>query len=300
MSLYVGVDGGQTATQAVIGDERGVILGRGVGPPADLVGEARTSQRQAEAIDAAIADAMRAARLADDVVFAGVVCGISGYEEGEAVPRLAAHARYVRVVHDADIALVGALGGEPGIVVIAGTGSVALGIDERGVRVRVGGWGFLFGDEGSAFWIARRALTLAMRREDRSEASPLGDRALTFFGKSSLRALQLAFAHGDITRAALASFAPLVLGLACNGDVDAHLIRSDAARALADIVQCVEMRLGLQGSRRVSYVGGVFADGQLWQTWKVVLQKRAPHLIVRAPLAEPAAGALHLAAAVSC
>jgi glucosamine kinase len=295
MSLYVGVDGGQTATQAVIGDERGVILGHGVGPPADLVGEARTSQRQAKAIDAAIADAIRDARLSNDVVFASVVCGISGYEAGEIVPRLAARAQCVRVVHDADIALAGALGGEPGIVVIAGTGSVALGMDERGARVRVGGWGFLFGDEGSAFWIVWRALMLAMRREDHNEVSLLGDRALTFFGKSSLRALQLAFAHGDITRAALASFAPLVFGLACNGDVDAHLIRIDAARSLADLVQCVDMRLGRQEGRRVSYVGGVFADEQLRQTWKVVLQKRAPHLIVRTPLAEPAAGALHLA-----
>src|SRR5579864_6209298 len=178
MRLCIGADGGQSSTTAVIGDDRGAILGRGVGPPADLVGEPRDSRRRAEAIDLAIERARRDAKLPDDTSFAAIVCGVSGYEESETAPRLATRAQRVRVVHDGEIAAAGALGGRPGIVVVAGTGSVALGIDERGRRVRVGGWGFLFGDEGSAFWIARRALSFAMAREDGGEGGALGKRAL--------------------------------------------------------------------------------------------------------------------------
>jgi N-acetylglucosamine kinase-like BadF-type ATPase len=295
MTSYAGVDGGQSSTIAVIGDERGAVVGRGVGPPADLVGQARDSKRQAEAIDVAIESARRDAELAGDTVFASIACGISGYEEGDATPALATRAARVRVVHDSEIALAGALDGKPGIVVIAGTGSVALGIDEQDRRVRVGGRGFLFGDEGSAFWIARRALTLAMRREDRGEATTLGARALSFFAQPSLRAIQLAFQHEELSRPALAAFARVVSDLAASGDTDAHLLRSEAARALADLVHCADARLGKTKERRISYAGGMFADRRLRETWSEAVRERIAGAEIVEPLGDPVAGALRLA-----
>jgi N-acetylglucosamine kinase-like BadF-type ATPase len=255
----------------------------------------RDSARQAHAIDSAVDAARRAAALADDVIFDTVVCGLSGYEEDEVLPILQTRARNVRVVHDAEIALAGALGGTPGIVVISGTGSVALGIDEAGSRVRVGGWGFLFGDEGSAFWIARRAVTLAMHRADRGEQAALVGPLLAHTALPSLRAVQQAFAHGEITRSALAAFAPTVLASAHTGDIDAHLIRSDAARALAELVARVHARLAPTAQRRISYVGGVFSDEELRATWHQAVIERVRGAVVCEPVAQPVLGALLLA-----
>jgi N-acetylglucosamine kinase-like BadF-type ATPase len=295
--IVVGVDGGQTSTLAIIGDGDGRVLGRGVGPAADLVGESRTSDRQAQAIDFAIESARGAAGLAGDLVFDAIVCGLSGFEEGAALPILLGRAYNVRVMHDSDIALAGAFNGGPGIVVIAGTGSVALGSDASGGRARAGGWGFLFGDEGSAFWMARRAATLAMHRADRGEASALGGALLAHTALDSLRAVQQAFAHGELTRNKLAAFAPAILALARNGDIDAHLIRSDAARALAELAARVHARLSPTAERHISYVGGLFADDLLRDTWREAVRERVAGALIQEPLAEPALGALHLARA---
>jgi N-acetylglucosamine kinase-like BadF-type ATPase len=294
--VFAGVDGGQTSTLAVVGDEGGRVLGRGIGPAADLVGEPRDSDRQARAIDAAIESARRAAGLEPDSVFEAIVCGLSGYdEEGETPPRLQTRARQVRLVHDSEIALAGALGAAAGIVVIGGTGSVALGLDDEGRRARVGGWGFLFGDEGSAFWMARRAATLAMHRADRGEESALARALLTHTSLPSLRALQQAFAHGELTRSALAAFAPPLLELARAGDVEAHLIRSEAARALAELARRAHAQLAPVQHRRVSYVGGLFADEPLIATWREAVAERIAGALIAPPLAEPACGALQLA-----
>lgn len=295
MSLYAGVDGGQSSTLALIGDERGRLLGRGVGPPADLVGEARDSRRQAQAIDTAIDAALGDAKLPADAFFASIACGLSGYDAAEPHPRLSARAERIQVVHDAEIALLGALGESSGIVVIAGTGSVALGVDAGGRRVRVGGWGFLFGDEGSAFWIGRRALTLAMRAEDANEPSALRARALECFSLPSLRAVQHAFAHGELSRAAVACFAPDVLALAQAGAEEAREIRDDAVRALAELVCRADMRMGEAPDRLVSYAGGVFDDEPLRELWRLAVREHVARAVVVDPRAEPAMGALLLA-----
>jgi N-acetylglucosamine kinase-like BadF-type ATPase len=254
---------------------------------------------QARAIDAAIGAALRAAGLGGETVFDAVVCGLSGYEDGEIKPTLQTGTRNLAVMHDTEIAFAGALDGTPGIVVISGTGSVALGVDERARRVRVGGWGFLFGDEGSAFWMARRAATLAMRRADRGEVSALGSALLAHTAAPSLRAVQQAFAHGELTRSTLAAFAPLVLHMARAGDVDAHLIRSDAARALAYLVWCAHAQLAPASARRVSYTGGVFADDALRDTWREAVVERIADAAICEPHVEPALGAVRLALATA-
>ncbi|HTV73020.1 MAG TPA: BadF/BadG/BcrA/BcrD ATPase family protein, partial [Candidatus Acidoferrales bacterium] len=239
--------------------------------------------------------ARRSAGLGDDAVFEAVVCGLTGYEEGEPQPTLQTRARRLRVLHDSEIALTAALDGGAGIVVIGGTGSVALGRDEGGTRVRVGGWGFLFGDEGSAFWIARRAATQAMHRVDRGEDSTLARALLAHTALPSLRAVQQAFAHGELSRSALASFAPVLLQHARAGDVEAHLIRSEAARALAELAARAHARLSRVPQRRISYTGGLFADEPLRATWREAVAERIAGAVVVEPRAEAALGALRLA-----
>ena len=296
MSLYAGIDGGQSSTVAAIGNAT-ATLGLGSGPPADLVGEARDAGRQRAALDAALDAACDAAHVARDVRFEGIVAGISGFDPGiSGTPDLAQRATHLRIVHDSEIAHAGALAGAAGIVVIAGTGSVALGNEAPGAPfVRAGGWGYFFGDEGSALWIARSALRRAMVRIDRGEPSKLGDLALASFGALGLREVQHAFAHGEISRPTLAAFASDVLLAASGGDADARDVRAAAALELADCVATVDRRLEPTSFRLVSYAGGVFANAAFVDVFGAALTEIVPHADLVAPVGDPASGALVLA-----
>ncbi len=296
MNLFAGIDGGQSGTVAVLGDGK-AALGRGSGPPADLVGEARDSARQREALLAALDAACDDAGVARTVRLRAVVAGLSGYDDGiSPVPHLGARADHERVMHDTEIAHAGALAGSAGIVVIAGTGSVALGNDARGGPfVRAGGWGYFFGDEGSALWLARTALRRAMVRADRGEASGLAERGLACFGARSLRAIQHAVAHGEIARPTLAAFASDVLAAAADGDADASTVRRAAADELADLVATVDGRLEPASWRLVSYAGGLFADAAFVDTFGAALAEALPHANLVSPAGDPASGALALA-----
>jgi glucosamine kinase len=202
----------------------------------------------------------------------------------------------VTIAHDTTIAHEGALGGAAGIVVIAGTGSVALGNAVAGAGfVRAGGWGYFFGDEGSALWIARSALRLAMLREDRDEAGSLGARAHAFYGTNSLRAIQHAFAHGDITRPALAAFASDVFELAALGDRDATRVCDGAAAELAALVATVDRRLDDAQERLVSYAGGLFRNEAFVESFGEALADALPTANLARPAQDPALGALALA-----
>jgi N-acetylglucosamine kinase-like BadF-type ATPase len=261
------------------------------------VGEPRDSNRQRAALEAALRAALDGAGLEPQTRFAALVAGISGFDGGtSAVPDLADRAERVKIAHDTAIAHEGALDGAAGIVVIAGTGSVALGNAEPGGRfVRGGGWGYFFGDEGGAIWIARNALRLAMLREDRGEAGALAARAYTFYGTNSLRAIQHAFAHGEISRPALAAFASDVLALATEGDGDAERVRDAAATELAQLSALVDRGLRPAPARLVSYAGGLFRDGAFTDVFANMLADALPHADLVAPAHDPALGALALA-----
>jgi N-acetylglucosamine kinase-like BadF-type ATPase len=296
MRYCAGIDGGQSSTACAIGDEFGVILGRATGPPADLVGEARDSPRQAAVIDKVLGAALKSAKLPKETKFAAIVAGLSGYDPGDSpapAPGVA-HDAFV-AVHDTEIAHAGAFDGAPGIALIAGTGSVALGIDEDGKRARAGGWGYLFGDEGSAFWIAREALGAAMREEDAGAPLDLRDRALAFFGVASLRALQHAVAHGEIERKKIAAFAEIVLKAARDGERGALELRRRSADALARLVHVVHLRLGIARKLPIAPLGGLFADDEFYENWKWAMRALERSATIVRPKHDPVAGALRLA-----
>ncbi|HMC47017.1 MAG TPA: BadF/BadG/BcrA/BcrD ATPase family protein, partial [Caballeronia sp.] len=195
-------------------NERGDILGTGLSGPSDYVDEPEDSRKCADACEAAVAQALvnsgRDARAALDAV----VVGLSGFE-GElhgVAPQF--NTRRCRFVHDAVIALAGAISVRPAVVVIAGTGSIAYGEDGSGASVEVGGYGYLFGDEGSGFSIGRAALAQAMAHTDRGMKSRLGDAALPYFNVPDMRALVRGFYSRQISRADIAGFARVVFDAA--------------------------------------------------------------------------------------
>ncbi|MGH7327203.1 MAG: BadF/BadG/BcrA/BcrD ATPase family protein [Polyangiaceae bacterium] len=295
MKIFAGIDGGQSSTVAVIGDETGAVLGRGTAGPCDWIGQAADSPRFARAVEGAIGDALRAASLPPETPFEAIVAGISGYEGTihGLEPKL--NAQSVSYLHDARVAHAGAFELGAGIVVIAGTGSVALGRLRDGSEAVVGGWGFLFGDEGSAFAIAREALALAMRAQDEGRNSELEERARRFFGRSSLRAVARGYYTGALDRTALAAFATAVLAAASEGVEEARSVIDDAAKALGALTATCARRLGGTSAIDVALCGGTF--GSEWFRSRVaerIVERLAGARVIE-PRRDPAAGALLLA-----
>jgi N-acetylglucosamine kinase-like BadF-type ATPase len=142
-------------------------------------------------------------------------------------------ASQVLLTPDWTTAHLGALGGGPGVVISAGTGAVALGVDSSGRTARVDGFGYLFGDAGSAFAIGRRALELALRDLDgRLSAPGLAAAARARFGPDLHAAAWGLYASPTLVDV-VARFAPDVIELAHAGDAPAGEIIQRAAEDLA-------------------------------------------------------------------
>ena len=289
MRFFAGIDGGQSSTVAVIGDENGRAIACGEAGPADEIGVTKESTRLHDALRGALDDARRRAKLPAETRFDAIVAGVSGYDGrvyGRA-PQLPSD--LVLLVHDTPIAHAGALGGAPGVIVIAGTGSVVYGRDAAGESWTLGGWGYLFGDEGSAFAIARDALRAIARANDEGDASLAIEQraACDFFRVESPRRLVHAFYKGAISRPRLATFA--------QGALRFPAFRELAYRG-ADRLALLAARVVAAGAPpRCALVGGVFDDAGFRDRVSAGIAAAVPGAeIVRARY-EPAQGALLLA-----
>lgn len=292
--LYLGIDGGQSSTTALIADESGRIIGEGRGGPCNHVAAAERQTKFLRIITACIAEAcQQAERDASTVSFAAACFGFSGgaRDKEPSLRQLVRSAAY-KFTHDAEIALTGALAGDPGIIVIAGTGSMAFGRNATAATARAGGWGYLFGDEGGAFDLARRALRAALQFEEGwGEPTNLRNLFLQAAGAPDANTLMHRF-YNHFDHAAIASLAPLVTRSAEQGDQIAVGIIDEACRALVRFVQGVHRHLFPAGeSVPVAYIGGAFRSALLRDTFAREIQ----HTLgchVRQPLFGPAAGAL--------
>ncbi len=287
--LLAGIDGGQSSTVAVIGDQAGRILGCGTSGPADEIGARKDSTRLRDALHGALEDARRRAHLPEESTFAAIVAGISGYDGHVYGRPPELPSTRATLVHDTPIAHAGALGGRPGVVAIAGTGSVVYGRSEDGRSCTLGGWGFLFGDEGSASRIASDALAMLMRAHDDGDASLDAEAraACDFFGTDSLRRLAHAYYKGEVTRDRLASFAPTAL-------------RYESLRTLADrgadrLAALIRIAIAAGSPARVALVGGVFTDEALRDRVRTAILREIPNADIVEARYEPAYGALLLA-----
>lgn len=294
MSFFAGIDGGQSGTKAVIGDRAGRILGRGLAGPSDEIGQGPSSTRLRDALHDAIADALRSASLAPDTQFQAIVAGVSGYEDTIYGVAPTLPTRRFTIMHDAPIAHAGALAGDPGVIVIAGTGSVAYGVSAAGESKTTGGWGYLFGDEGSGFWIARTALAVAMVHED----CPGVAKALEFFAQRSLRALARSFYMGSLSRDTIASFARVCIDAARNETPCSCLIGPPKSAALELARLALEGVVDVKEDARIAFVGGLMRDA--WFKARVYdeTQKHFKDFLtctITEPKYDPAIGALILA-----
>lgn len=285
----LGVDGGGSKTQAVILDVDQRIIGEGTAGPSNplRVGVARAAAAVREAIDKACAEAQVRR---EDIRAAQI--GLAGARRKE----LSALIREalsnlgigdIEVVSDADIALYGATNGAPGVVVIAGTGSICCGINARGKRNCAGGWGPVAGDEGGGAWLARRALrAIAHASDGRGPKTSLMAAACSYFHVTTPEDLSTAIYAPTITNERLAGFGKQVIEAAKVKDPVAREIIAEAGDELGLAVAAVIRNLKLETEVfQVAYVGGVFAAGG-----ELVLgpmRERIKELAPRAFLAPP-------------
>ncbi len=303
---WLGVDGGGTNSRSAVIDSAGQVLGEGRGEAANFlrVGLAAAVEHITGAVGQACHEAnIKTAQLTR------ACFGLAGV--GSAKHR---HAMYdalqgaleissMTVETDARVALAGATNLEPGVVIIAGTGSIAYGVNAHGEYARAGGWGPAMGDEGSGHYIGRKALEAVVSAYDhRAPETSLTDDVCRYFGVTSPSELPPVIYDSptEVVRE-IAQLSRIVVHAAREGDSVAHGILTDAAIELARAVAAVIERLKMQHQTfRVAYVGGVFEAGEM-----VIAPMRdsitmvAPHATVTAPLFPPVIGAAKLALAGS-
>lgn len=234
-SFVVGVDGGGSKTRVIVADEHGDTLATLDGPGSAV--RPGTEDRSAELIAAVVRDAIEAAHVEDAA--ARVLCaGVAG--TGRDAPREALWralaslhlAEEVIVRPDAAVALDDAFGEGPGILLIAGTGSIAYGRSPTGVEARCGGWGPVCGDEGSGAWIGRRALSAATAAVDGREPETALVGALLTAAELQDPTDLIAWA-AEATPATFAALAPVVVTVADAGDRRANSLLALAVEELA-------------------------------------------------------------------
>jgi N-acetylglucosamine kinase-like BadF-type ATPase len=290
---FLGVDGGQSSTTTLIGDETGRVLGYGRGGPCNHISGAEARNRFVTAIGGAVSAAAKASGLDErHRDFAGGCLGFSGgpQDKQQLIEEMFAIQRLV-VTTDAQIALSGATAGKPGIIVIAGTGSIALGRNKRAARA--GGWGYVFGDEGGGFDLTRQALRSALRMEEGwGPETSLRERLLTATESQDANHLLHRFYTPEFPRPAIARLARLVDEAAADGDAVARELLGQAAQQLAGLAAAVRRQLFAENEATVvAYIGGVFRSQSVLERFRMLVELEEGNRVVP-PEMGPAAGAL--------
>ena len=256
-AVFLGADAGGSHSTVVIGSRR-KILGRADGPGAAMRpgGAAKSAAVLVETARRAAAQAGRDLPVERAVVGAAGAGRAQEQAELEAALVEAGVARRVRVLADGEVALATAFGTGPGILVNAGTGSIAYARDPAGELHRAGGYGWQLGDEGGGYWLGRRALDAAARAQDgRGEGSTLLARLLGALGLQHFD--DLVRWTATATPAQVAALAPHVLNAAREGEGVARQAMDDAARELAELAAVLARQFPGTGPVSVAIAGGL-------------------------------------------
>jgi glucosamine kinase len=296
VAIFLGIDGGGSQTSCAIGDET-ALLGSGAGAGSNVlrVGEAQARK--------AIASAIRQACTAAKVTLKQIkrtcigVAGGARPETTEVIRRILSElvSGEIEVVGDMVIAMEAASDGGPGVVVIAGTGSIAYGRNAAGQTARAGGWGFAISDEGSGHWIGRAAVAAAMRAFDEAQNGGLLESVMKAWGVGTRE--QMIVVSNASPPPDFAGLFPAVLAAVEAGDPRAHDILAQAGVELATLAKIVISRLFTDGANaQVAMSGGVFRNSALIrQVFYNRLRLECPIAVVNPNLIDPVKGALDLA-----
>ena len=305
--MFLGVDGGGTKTAFCLIDRAGAIRARAVAEGAYYFADNGTGgvEHVAQVLREGIRAVTEGAGISPaDIAYAFL--GLPGYGEVpgdvaalDAVPGEGLGHRRYACDTDMICGWAGSLGAVDGINVISGTGSMTYG-ERQGRGVRTGGWSELFSDEGSAYWIAARALNVFSRMSDgRLPEGPLAELLRRHLDLTTdLEVIDVVLNRWQGHRSEIASLSPLVVEAAGLGDTQAAAVLTEAGRELALLVDGARSRLGFANAELVpvSYSGGVFRSAAVLDAFTTELRGSTARYELRRPLFEPVVGAALYAA----
>ena len=290
--LYLGVDGGGSKTRAWLADEKGTVLGRGNTGTANINYTTRTSA--VAAIRAACTQAFRSARVTESKV-SGAWLGLAGMARAcdrdwmkEQFSELAIK---IEVSDDLHIAHCGGLAGDPGIVLVAGTGSACFGRNYTGKTWRCGGWGSLADDAGSASWLSQRAFQLAARQADgRATGNAIKDVVFDFLKIKNSE--DFSQAVEGLSRYSRAQICPKLSSLYFEGNPLVKKLYKEAALALTEMITVTARQLEFSSPNVILSGAIASSKGPLNSLLCKELEKRLPTIQLCEPLYSPCAGAI--------
>jgi N-acetylglucosamine kinase-like BadF-type ATPase len=314
MAYYLGIDGGGTKTRCVLADDVKVVATAMAGGCSVI----RLGEQQArEALHSAIHQVCAAAKISPSHIHA-ICIGATGAARpeiagkirgilGEIIPE--GVSTKIEVVGDTVIALEAAFGAGPGVIAIAGTGSIAYGCDADGNTARAGGWGFAVSDEGSGHWIGRRAISAILSANDQGRETALT--AMVFQAWKIATVDELVQLANSTPPPDFPRLFPVVLRAASEGDTVAGDLLADAGAKLAELAAIVVRRLARHVSASgfaagslpiaalsiatlpIGTTGSVFRQSAaVRQVFCDILQRDFPGIDVKHDLANPVEGAL--------
>jgi N-acetylglucosamine kinase-like BadF-type ATPase len=299
MKIFLGVDGGGTRTGFALIDETGKMLASHLEGPAYYLEIGLDGLR--EMLTRGIGHTLRGANVREEAVSYAFL-GLPAYgEDSSLLPDLndapadaLPHRRY-SCGNDMVCGWAGALAGADGINIVSGTGSIAYG-EFAGHNARAGGWGELFSDEGSSYWLAREGLQLFSRMSDgRSPRDSLYEHVRRHFSlQSDLDLCAALYGKSTAQRSQFAQLSRLVIAAAKDGDRAALALLESGARELADIVDAVRQQLPVPAAAGipVSCSGGMFQpENGLREPFESQLRQRCDRYRFVAPLLPPDVGA---------
>lgn len=298
---WIGADGGGTKTEVLLSDEQGRIL--------DSYRAGSTSYKHvgmAECI-AILKNALKALESRNEGLErgnAGICFALPNYGESKTADRLLEKAvdenfpgyRTI-LVNDCEVGWSGSLGLEPGINLVAGTGAIVFGKDEKGNTARAGGWSDYFSDEGSCNWLGKKAMELFSKESDgrAQKGALLQIMREKFKLEDDFDIIDIFEQNYQNNRTNTAGLQRLLLEAAKQGDAGAVLLYKEAACELAESVLAVYRKLEWGLSTNVSYSGGLFHAGKYILE---PLKKRLKNypIQMKTPMFSPAHGAVLIAA----
>jgi glucosamine kinase len=303
MAYYLGIDGGGTKTRCVLADEMTVLAKATTGGSNIIrLGEAQTR----EALHTAVRQVCASAGISPEQI-RSICIGAAGAARPEIAGKIrgifaelipATAPTSIEVVGDTEIALEAAFGSGPGVIVIAGTGSIAYGRDVAGRTARAGGWGFAISDEGSGHSIGRGAVSAILTARDQGRETALKAMVL---GTWKLNTIDELVQHANSTAPPdFPRLFPIVLRAAAEADRVARDLLADAGARLANLSVIVVHRLVPNASEArpeamlpIAVTGSVFRQsGEVRQVFYNNLQTRFPGIDVRQDPVDPVEGAL--------
>jgi N-acetylglucosamine kinase-like BadF-type ATPase len=305
MGYYLGIDGGGTRTSAWLADVDGKVLARAeTGPSNPLKVGLRAAEREIlNAFRTCLREAgLPTSRASRQPLLRAVCAGISGVDRKDVSrPLLTWFRHYLParrhlLTSDAAIALAAAVGNSPGIIVIAGTGSIAFARNNQGRLLRAGGWGIPFDDLGSGYELGRKGVAAALEAFDgRCPRTILMDRICQHLDLRDITEI----VSRQLSPQQVAGLFPVVMEAARDGDLAARHLCDEAARDLANLAAALLRRPGWpHRSTPVITTGGVFRSSKLISSaFARHLRRFAPWARVEMLERPPVEGALWLARA---